>query len=95
MILTELRFEGCEVGYAPRNSGPMAYASTKMEMSRDSTVESLTFRSRPIWGRAGADMDDEVGEMKVKTETMAVAPHLVLNAQFLGLSMSWSSFQVT
>lgn len=73
----------------------MAYASTKIEMSRDSTVESLIPRSRPIWGRAGADMDEEVGEMKVKTETMAVAPHLDLKSHFFGLSRSSSSFQVT
>lgn len=66
-----------------------------MEMSRDNTVVSLTPRSRPIWGKAGADMEEDVGEMKVKTETMAVAAHFALNVQFLGLAGSLGEVHVT
>ena len=38
--------------------------------------------------RAGATIDDETGEMKVKDDTTMVAAHFCLNVQFLGFSGS-------
>lgn len=40
-----------------------------METIRAKIVESDTPRSEPIWGIAGADMEEDVGEMNVKAET--------------------------
>jgi hypothetical protein len=37
-----------------------------------------------IWNVAGATMEDETGEMKVKAETMAVAAHFLRKDQLDG-----------
>lgn len=45
--------------------------------------------------RAGAIMDEETGEMKVKQETMTTADHFLPIDQFLGFPGSSGPFQVT
>jgi hypothetical protein len=45
--------------------------------------------------RAGATIDDETGEMKVKQDTIKTIDHFLLIGQFLGLSGSSGPFQVT
>ena len=42
--------------------------------------------SLDIDGRAGATIEDDTGEMKVKDDTTIVAAHFLLNVQFLGSS---------
>lgn len=44
---------------------------------------------------AGATIEDDTGEMKVKQETMTVAAHFFLRVQFLGFSGSSGPSQVT
>lgn len=46
-------------------------------------------------GSAGATIDDETGEMKVKRETVMTAAHFFLSGQFLGFSGSSGPSQVT
>jgi hypothetical protein len=46
-------------------------------------------------GSAGATIDDEIGEMREKRETMAVAAHFLPKDQFLGFAGSLGPFQVT
>jgi hypothetical protein len=53
----------------PRNSGPIAYARTKIENVREETMELVIPNSLLIAPSAGATIDEETGEMKVKEET--------------------------
>ena len=52
-------------------------------------------KSDEILTRAGATMDEETGEMKVKDEMTSVAAHLERSAQFLGFCGSSGPSQVT
>lgn len=46
-------------------------------------------------GNAGATIEEETGEMKVKSETVIVAAHFFLLVQFLGFSGSSGPSQST
>lgn len=46
------------------------------------------WNSDAIVERAGATIEDETGEMKVKDETTMVAAHFLLKLQFFGFSGS-------
>lgn len=65
----------------PRNNGPKAYArmNTLVHMAR---IASLVMpNSAPRRVEAGAIMVEEIGEMNVKADTIAVADHLRPNDQ--------------
>lgn len=79
----------------PRKSGPTAYARTKMERMRDCSTELVMLSWAAMAGRAGATMEEETGEMKVKEETISVAAHFLPLVQFLGFSGSSGPSQVT
>ena len=63
-----------------------------------STLDVLRF---PLWGSrlieasAGEIMDEEMGDTRVKHDTMSVAAHLRLIDQFLGFAGSSAESQVT
>ena len=53
----------------PRNSGPTAYARTNMESVRDKTISFVIPNSWLIAPSAGATIDEDTGDMKVKEDT--------------------------
>lgn len=55
----------------------------------------VIFKSLAIEDIAGATMEEETGEMKVKDETTKVAPHLRFFDQFLGYFGSSGPSHVT
>lgn len=66
-----------------------------MDSISDFSISELTPRSSPILFKAGATMDDDTGDMKVKDDTIRVAAHFFLYVQFLGFSGSSASSHVT
>lgn len=58
----------------------------------DSIICDSTLLVMPNWSAmvpsAGATMDDDTGEMKVKADTTSVATHFLRIGQFLGFSGS-------
>jgi hypothetical protein len=79
----------------PRNRGPKPYARTKIESIIDCIKGSVTWRSRAITGRAGATIEEVIGEINVNIETVRVAAHFFFIVQFLGLSGSEGLAHVT
>lgn len=79
----------------PRNSGPIAYARTKTDMVSCDSTSSVMWNCFEMVLSAGATIEDDTGEMKVKQETMTVAAHFFLRVQFLGFSGSSGPSQVT
>lgn len=58
----------------------------------DSTLLFVMPNSPAIVPSAGATIDDDTGEMNVKTDTSSVAVHFLRTGQFLGFSgSSWPS----
>jgi hypothetical protein len=53
----------------PRKSGPMAYAKTKIESINDASTSLVTPNCLEMVERAGATMDEDTGEIRVKEET--------------------------
>lgn len=53
------------------------------------------WRSSPIAPNAGAVMDVETGEMKLKADAMAVNRHRAAHGQFFGFAASSGPSQVT
>jgi hypothetical protein len=72
----------------PKNRGPMAYARTKMDSVICVSISFWIPNSFAIAVRAGATIDEETGEIKVKHDTTKTAAHLFLIGQFFGLSGS-------
>ena len=69
----------------PRNSGPTAYARTKIDNTRALSISEVIWRSAAIELKAGATIELLTGEMKVNEEITNVAAHLRPELQFLGL----------
>ena len=59
----------------PRKSGPIAYARTKIDSVKDSSIWFVMWNSRAMAVRAGATIEDETGEMKVNDETTNCQHH--------------------
>ena len=66
-----------------------------MDKVRDSSKAWSILRSLPIVPKAGAVMDVDTGEIKVKAEEIAVTCHRAINDQFFGFSVSSGPSQVT
>lgn len=54
----------------PKNKGPIAYARTNIDKVNDNSSSFVIFSSFPIAVSAGATIDDDTGEIKVKEDTM-------------------------
>ena len=74
--------------HLPKNRGPIAYARTKTDNTSCDSTSFVMPNSFDIDVRAGATMDDETGEMRVKKDTTIVAAHFRLKVQFLGFAGS-------
>ena len=61
----------------------------------DSTLPALIPNSSAMVPSAGATIDDDTGEMKVRADTSSVAAHFLRVGQFLGFSGSSGLFHVT
>lgn len=79
----------------PRNSGPTAYANTKVDSISSKSTSSVILNSTAMLSNAGATMEDETGDMKVKNDTRTAASLFFFVGQFLGLSGSSGPFHVT
>jgi len=79
----------------PRKSGPKAYARTKTERIMDCSNEFVTLRSWAIAGKAGATIDEVIGETKLNMDTVRVAIHFLFIVQFFGFSGSEGPVHVT
>jgi hypothetical protein len=79
----------------PRKRGPIAYARTKMESVNEETTSLVIPNSLSMALSAGATMEEETGEMKVKEDTTRVAAHFLPILQFLGLSGSYENPRVS
>src|ERR1700761_3053835 len=79
----------------PKNNGPIAYESTKIDKIIADLKSVPIPRSRFIFSRAGATMDEETGDINVKDETTNTAAHFRLNDQFFGFPGSSGPSQVT
>ena len=53
----------------PRKSGPIAYAKINIDKTKDDSNSLLMPNSAEIAVSAGATMDEDTGEIKVKDET--------------------------
>ena len=53
----------------PKKSGPIAYARTKIDSVKDDTTSFEMPNSLEMAVKAGATIDEETGEMKVKDDT--------------------------
>ena len=73
----------------------MAYASTKIERVSSNSTSCVMRRSLAIDDSAGATIEEETGEMKVKQETTTVAAHFLRMLQFLGFAGSSGESHVT
>lgn len=58
-------------------------------------TSSVMLNSADIALRAGATMEEDTGEMKVKQDTVTTAAHFFFIGQFLGFSGSSGPSQVT
>lgn len=67
----------------------------KIDSTSCCSTSFVILNSEAIELIAGATIDDDTGEMKVKDETTNVAAHLCPFVQFLGFSGSSGPFQVT
>ena len=77
-------------------SGPTAKPKMKTDIASGTSPESgLRLKSLAMLMRAGAIMELDTGEMKVKRETVIVAAHFFCLLQFLGFSGSCGPSQVT
>jgi hypothetical protein len=78
------------------NSGPTAKPKMKTDIASGTSPESgLKLKSLAMFARAGAIIELDTGEMKVKSETVIVAAHFFCLLQFLGFSGSCGPSQVT
>ena len=66
-----------------------------MDRVRDASTSLLILNSALIDVRAGAIMEDEIGETSVKEDTMKVAAHFRFIDQFFGFAGSSSESHVT
>lgn len=57
--------------------GPKAYARTKTDKTSCDSTSFVMPKSLDIDVRAGATIDDETGEIKVKEDTIIVAAHFL------------------
>ena len=57
------------------------YANTKTEVNMAMTTSFVSPNCLAICSEAGAIIDDDTGDMKVKADTIAVAAHFFLNDQ--------------
>jgi len=73
----------------------MAYASTKMESVRNASTSSVMLKSFLMEPKAGAIIDEEIGDTSVKADTMNVAAHFRFMDQFFGFFGSAGESQVT
>jgi hypothetical protein len=77
-------------------SGPTAKPRMKTDMASGTSPESgLRLKSLAMFMRAGAIIELDTGEMKVKSETVIVAAHFFCLLQFLGFKGSFGPSQVT
>jgi len=60
----------------PRNNGPTAYANTKMDRVSCASTWLVIPNSALMDVRAGAIIEEDIGETRVKHDTMSVAAHL-------------------
>ena len=60
----------------PRNNGPTAYARTKTEVVIATRTDDVIPNWVAICSDAGATMEDEIGDMNVNADVIAVAAHL-------------------
>jgi hypothetical protein len=67
----------------------------KMERINCDFTVLVTCSSRAISGRAGATIDEEIGETTVKEDMMRVAAHFRFMDQFLGFLGSSGESHVT
>lgn len=76
-------------------SGPTADA--RINTDRIICVSNSDWMAKSDWTRAkaGATMEDEMGEMDIKTEFKMVIPQRFVLLQFLGLAGSFGPSQVT
>jgi hypothetical protein len=73
----------------------MAYARTKILSVNCASTSFVMLKSLLIEASAGEIMDEEMGETRVKQDTMRVAAHLRLRDQFLGFAGSSGDSHVT
>lgn len=73
----------------------MAYARTKILSVSCASTSLVILKSLLIEANAGEIMDEEMGETRVKQDTMRVAAHLRLRDQFLGFAGSSADSHVT
>lgn len=51
------------------------YASTNTDIVMETSISLVMFSSSAIWNEAGATMDEDTGEMKVKNDMAMAAAH--------------------
>ena len=80
----------------PMNSGPTAKPNTKTDSASGMVPElGSSPNSVAMSNRAGAIIELDTGEMKVKSETVMVAAHFLCRLQFFGFIGSAGPSQVT